>query len=293
MSDPAPAAAAPAAPAPRPLLEFDRLRVSFRTQGRMVEAVKGLALAIAPGEVVALVGESGSGKSVSAMSVLRLVPTPPASYSGTIRWQGEDVLSMDARRLRRLRGGEVGMIFQEPMSALNPTWTCGAQVEEALALHSDLAAPARRERVLGLFRQVGIPLPEQRVGQFPHELSGGMRQRVCIAMALACSPQLLIADEPTTALDVTIQAQIIDLLRQLQRERGMAVLFITHDLGLVAEFADRVVLMRHGAVVEEGPVQEIFAAPKHPYTRGLLACRPRIGERRERLPTVDDFPSLS
>jgi ABC-type dipeptide/oligopeptide/nickel transport system ATPase component len=284
--------AAPTAATAAPLAVFDRLHISFATRERTVEAVKGLSFAVAPGEVVALVGESGSGKSVSAMSLLRLLPEPPARYpSGSIRWMGEEVLTMDARRLRRLRGGEVGMIFQEPMSALNPTWTCGAQVAEALELHTTLDGPARRARVLELFRAVGIPEPAQRIAQYPHELSGGMRQRVCIAMALACAPKLLIADEPTTALDVTIQAQILDLLRRLQREQGMAVLFITHDLGVVAEFADRVVLMRQGEVVEEGPVREIFANPRHPYTQGLLACRPRIGVRRERLPTVDDFMS--
>jgi peptide/nickel transport system ATP-binding protein len=256
----------------------------------MVEAVKGVSFAINAGEVVALVGESGSGKSVSAMSALRLLQEPPATYpGGSIRWRGEDVLRMRPDRLRRLRGGEVGMIFQEPMTALNPTWPCGRQVEEALELHTDLSAPARKERALSLFRSVGIPQPETRYAQYPHELSGGMRQRVCISMALACGPQLLIADEPTTALDVTIQAQILDLIKRLQQEQGMAVLFITHDLGVVAELADRVVLMRQGVVVEQGPVQEIYANPRHPYTKGLLACRPRLGVRRDRLPTVEDF----
>ena len=285
---------APTAATPAPIAVFDNLHISFRTRERTVEAVKGLSFSIAPGEVVALVGESGSGKSVSAMSLLRLLPQPPATYpSGSIRWMGEEVLTMDAKRLRKLRGGEVGMIFQEPMSALNPTWTCGAQVAEALELHTSLDAAGRRARVLELFRAVGIPLPESRYGQYPHEMSGGMRQRICIAIALACAPKLLIADEPTTALDVTIQAQILELLRDLQKKQGMAALFITHDLGVVAEFADRVVLMRHGEVVEEGFVREIFANPKHPYTKGLLACRPRIGARRERLPTVDDFMKSS
>jgi ABC-type dipeptide/oligopeptide/nickel transport system ATPase component len=273
-----------------PLLAFEDLRVTFRGRDRTVEAVKGLSFAIAPGEVVALVGESGSGKSVSAMSALRLLQEPPATYpSGRILWHGEDVLRMPPRRLRELRGGEIGMIFQEPMTALNPTWTCGAQVAEALELHTDLDGGQRRRRVIELFQQVGIPQPDSRFSQYPHEMSGGMRQRVCISMALACHPRLLIADEPTTALDVTIQAQILDLIRRLQREKGMAVLFITHDLGVVAELADRVVLMRGGEKVEEGSVAEIFSAAKHPYTRGLLACRPRMGEKRERLPTVDDF----
>jgi peptide/nickel transport system ATP-binding protein len=273
-----------------PLLQFDNLNVHFVLRDRTAEAVRGVSFTVEPGEVVALVGESGSGKSVSAMSALRLLQEPPATYpAGRILWRGEDILRMDAQRLRKLRGGEIGMIFQEPMTALNPTWTCGAQVEEALELHTALSAAERRKRVIELFQSVGIPQPETRVDQYPHELSGGMRQRVCISIALACAPQLLIADEPTTALDVTIQAQILDLIKRLQREQGMAVLFITHDLGVVADIADRVVLMRHGQVVEQGPVAAIFANPTHAYTKGLLACRPRLGVKRERLPTVDDF----
>jgi peptide/nickel transport system ATP-binding protein len=273
-----------------PLLQFDQLQVSFVTARRTVEAVKGVSFDVNPGEVVALVGESGSGKSVSSMSCLRLLQEPPATYpAGRILWQGEDILRMSPQRLRKLRGGEIGMIFQEPMTALNPTWTCGAQVAEALELHTTLDGAGRKARVIELFEQVGIPQPQTRYDQYPHELSGGMRQRICISIALACGPQLLIADEPTTALDVTIQAQILDLIKRLQRERGMAVLFITHDLGVVAELADRVVLMRHGQVVEQGPVAEIYANPQHPYTKGLLACRPRLGVRRDRLPTVDDF----
>ena len=276
-----------------PLVQFQGLSVSFKTRRGLASAVKGLNLTIQAGEVVALVGESGSGKSVSAMALMRLNPEGVVQYGGSIRWQGEEVLSMTSGRLSRLRGGEVGMIFQEPMSALNPTWTCGDQVAEALELHTALDAPARQARVLELFRQIGIPQPETRIQQYPHELSGGLRQRVCIAIALACHPKLLIADEPTTALDVTIQAQILDLIKRLQREQGMAVLFITHDLGVVAELADRVVLMRQGEVVEEGPVAEIYARPAHPYTQGLLACRPRLGERRARLPTVEDFMSAT
>jgi microcin C transport system ATP-binding protein len=268
-----------------PLLAIDSLRIAFGA----TEVVHGLSFAIQPGQVVALVGESGSGKSVSAMSVLRLLQEPPARYpGGAIRWKGEDVLRMDARRLLRLRGGEVGMIFQEPMTALNPTMTVGRQVEEALELHTTLDAPARRVRVIELFGQVGIPQPASRVTAYPHEMSGGQRQRVCIAMALACSPQLLIADEPTTALDVTIQAQILELLKELQRQRGMAVLFITHDLGLVRELADRVVVMRRGEKVEEGAVAEVFANPQHAYTRALLACRPSLDHRVDRLATVAD-----
>ncbi|MBA3684682.1 MAG: ABC transporter ATP-binding protein [Planctomycetes bacterium] len=273
------------------LLRIEGLRVTFaRRDAPPVEAVRGFDLSIAAGETLALVGESGSGKSVTALSIMRLLSEPPASYpAGRILWNGADVLRMDGERLRKLRGGEIGMIFQEPMTALNPTWTCGEQVAEALVLHTALTDEARRARAVELFRQVGIPEPERRLDQYPHELSGGMRQRVCIAIALACDPELLIADEPTTALDVTIQAQILDLLERLQRERGMAVLFITHDLGVVADFADRVVLMRGGEKVEEGPVAEVFAHPKHPYTKGLLACRPRIGSRGTRLPTVEGY----
>jgi peptide/nickel transport system ATP-binding protein len=273
-----------------PLLQFDALHVTFALRDRRVEAVRGVSFTVNPGEVVALVGESGSGKSVSSMSCLRLLAEPPATYpSGRILWKGEDILRMKPERLRKLRGGEIGMIFQEPMTALNPTWTCGAQVAEALELHTTLDAAGRKARVIELFQQVGIPQPATRFDQYPHELSGGMRQRICISIALACNPQLLIADEPTTALDVTIQAQILELIKRLQRERGMAVLFITHDLGVVAELADRVVLMRHGQVVEQGAVAEVYANPQHAYTKGLLACRPRLGVKRDRLPTVDDF----
>ena len=277
-----------------PILRFDDLHVTFALRDRTVEAVRGVSFTVEPGQVVALVGESGSGKSVSSMSCLRLLAEPPATYpSGKILWKGENILQMKAERLRKLRGGEIGMIFQEPMTALNPTWTCGAQVSEALELHTTLDAIGRKARVIELFNQVGIPQPATRYDQYPHELSGGMRQRICISIALACDPKLLIADEPTTALDVTIQAQILDLIKRLQRERGMAVLFITHDLGVVAELADRVVLMRHGQVVEQGPVAEVYANPQHPYTKGLLACRPRLGVKRDRLPTVDDFMSGS
>jgi ABC-type dipeptide/oligopeptide/nickel transport system ATPase component len=272
-----------------PLLVVDDLHISFAVGGRTVPAVRGLSFTVDAGETVALVGESGSGKSVTAQSVMRLLPAPPATYpAGAIRWMGEPVLSMGADRLRRLRGGEVGMVFQEPMTALNPTMTCGAQVTEALDLHTDLRGEARTARVIDLFKQVGIPQPETRFRQYPHELSGGLRQRICICIALACDPKLLIADEPTTSLDVTIQAQILDLLKRLQKERGMAVLFITHDLGVVRELCDRVVVMRHGQKLEEGPVIQVFENPQHPYTKALIACRPRIGDDREILPTVQD-----
>ncbi|MCS6970036.1 MAG: ABC transporter ATP-binding protein [Planctomycetota bacterium] len=267
-----------------PLLAIEDLRIAFGER----EVVHGVSFAVQAGEIVALVGESGSGKSVTALSALRLLP-PPARYpAGRIRWQGEDILAMDERRLQRLRGGEIAMIFQEPMSALNPTMRVGRQIEEVLEIHSALPARERQQRVGALLAAVGIADPESRRRAYPHELSGGQRQRVCIAMALAGEPRLLIADEPTTALDVTIQAQILELLRRLQRERGLAVLFITHDLVLVQELAQRVVVMRHGRVVEQGAVGEVFASPRHPYTRALLACRPRLDERRERLPTVPE-----
>ena len=274
------------------LLRFDDLHVHFDNGERHVEAVKGLSFDIHEGEVVALVGESGSGKSVSSSSAMRLLPSPPASYpKGRILWQDTDVLTLSNEEMQHIRGNDIGMIFQEPMTSLNPTWVCGDQVAESLALHTDLAPEQRRARVLELFNAVGITEPEQRLDQYPHELSGGMRQRVCIALALACNPELLIADEPTTALDVTIQAQILDLIKRLQRERGMAVLFITHDLGVVADLADRVVIMWKGEKVEEGTTTEIFKNPQHPYTKGLLSCRPRLGQRQRRLKTVADFLS--
>ncbi|NRA37955.1 MAG: ABC transporter ATP-binding protein [Planctomycetes bacterium] len=272
------------------LLEYDNLHVHFDNGERHVEAVKGLSFKIHAGEVVALVGESGSGKSVSSASAMRLLPSPPAEYpQGEIRWRGTDVLKLSNEQMQSIRGNDIGMIFQEPMTALNPTWKCGAQVAESLELHADLDQKQRDVKVLELFNAVGITEPEQRMDQYPHELSGGMRQRVCIALALACDPDLLIADEPTTALDVTIQAQILDLIRRMQQERGMAVLFITHDLGVVADLADRVVVMWNGEKVEEGTTMDIFKNPQHPYTKGLLECRPRLSHKVNRLKTVSDF----
>ncbi len=272
------------------LLEFKDLHVHFDNGKRQVDAVRGLNFKIHAGEVVALVGESGSGKSVSSMSAMRLLPTPPASYpQGQILWRGNDVVKYSNEQMQKIRGNDIGIIFQEPMTSLNPTWTCGRQVGESLELHTDLDEAQRSAKILELFHAVGITEPEQRMDQYPHELSGGMRQRVCIAMALACDPGLLIADEPTTALDVTIQAQILDLIKRLQRERGMAVLFITHDLGVVADLADRVVIMWNGEKVEEGTTVDIFKNPQHPYTKGLLACRPKLGQRQHRLKTVSDF----
>jgi peptide/nickel transport system ATP-binding protein len=272
------------------LLRIEDLWVEFRAGGGRAPtiAVQHVDLHIDPGEVLAVVGESGSGKSVSAQAVLRLLPKT-ALVAGRIRWGDEDILNFTPERLGQLRGGEIGMIFQEPMSALNPTMSCGEQIMEAMELHGVASPIERRRRALELLHEVAIPEPDRRLDQYPHELSGGMRQRICIAMALACSPKLLIADEPTTALDVTVQAQILDLIGRLRRERTMAVLFITHDLALVRELADRVAIMRRGEKVEEGPVASVFAAPQHAYTKALLACRPRPGSRGTKLPTVEDI----
>ena len=271
------------------LLRIDDLHVHFRTGAGTVRAVDGVSYAIARGETLAVVGESGCGKSVTAMSVIGLVPRPPAHVPrGRILFDGEDMVSASADRLRELRGNEVAMIFQEPLTSLNPVYTVGDQIGEALQLHRGLSADEAHERAIRLLARVGMPAPEQRVDEYPHQLSGGMCQRVMIAMALACDPKLLIADEPTTALDVTVQAQILDLMRELQEERDMAVLLITHDLGVVAETAHRVVVMYAGEVVERAPVEELFTRPRHPYTAGLLRSIPRpTVERSERLETIE------
>jgi oligopeptide/dipeptide ABC transporter ATP-binding protein len=240
--------------------------------------VDGVSLAIEPGRTLAVVGESGSGKSVTALSVLRLVATPPGRIvGGAIRFRGRDLLSLSEPEMRGIRGREISMIFQEPMTSLNPVYTCGEQIMEVLELHLRMERSAARKQAAELLKKTGIPSPEQRVDDYPHQMSGGMRQRVMIAMALACRPALLIADEPTTALDVTIQAQILDLLRSLQRELEMSVLLITHDLGVVAETADHVAVMYAGQVVETCGVRELFRATRHPYTAGLLASLPRLG----------------
>ncbi len=263
-----------------PLLEVSDLRTVFETDEGTVRAVDGVSFAVAPGETLALVGESGSGKSVTALSILRLVPEPPGRVvAGRVLFRGRDLLGLPPREMRRVRGREISMVFQEPMTSLNPVFTCGEQIVEVLVLHERLGRRAARARALELLRLVGIPAPEQRLDEYPHQLSGGMRQRVMIAMALACRPALLIADEPTTALDVTIQAQILELLGRLRAELGMALLLITHDLGVVAEVADRVAVMYAGQVVEQAPVEGVFHATRHPYTAGLLASLPRLGER--------------
>jgi peptide/nickel transport system ATP-binding protein/glutathione transport system ATP-binding protein len=285
-----PGAAAPA-PAPAlapPIVAVSNLRVEFDTEGGTVVGVRDVGFAIRPGETLCVVGESGSGKSVTSLSLMRLVEFGGGRIaSGRLaftRASGEtiDLATADPATMRAIRGNEIGMIFQEPMTSLNPVFTVGRQLEDGLRTHRGLDARAARARAIDLLRDVRIPEPERRLRQYPHELSGGMRQRVVIAMAMACAPRLLIADEPTTALDVTIQAEILGLIDRLKRENGMAVLFITHDMAVVAQMADRVVVMYRGDVVEEGPVEQIFAAPREDYTRALLAAVPRLGEMRGR-----------
>jgi len=270
-----------------PLLKVEELQTHFFTDDGVVRAVDGVSYEIRPGETLAVVGESGSGKSVTALSILRLVPEPPGKIvAGRILFKGKNLLDLSAAEMRRVRGKEISMIFQEPMTSLNPVYTCGEQIIETLMLHEGLDRRAARARAIEMLRTVRIPAPEQRVDEYPHQMSGGMRQRVMIAMALACRPSILIADEPTTALDVTIQAQILELLKQLQRELGMAVLLITHDLGVVAETADRVAVMYAGQVVEYCDVAAAFKRTLHPYTAGLKASLPRLGVRHERLRVI-------
>jgi len=259
-----------------PLLSVDDLAVDFHHGAAVTHAVKGVSFALSKGETLALVGESGSGKSVTALSILKLLPYPSASHpTGSIRFRGEELLDADEHDLRKVRGNDITMVFQEPMTSLNPLHTVERQIGEILDLHQGLTGPRARRRIVELLGLVGIRDPESRLDSFPHQLSGGQRQRVMIAMALANNPDLLIADEPTTALDVTVQAQILELLRKLRRETGMALLLITHDLGIVRHMADRVAVMRHGEIVESGVTKEVFAAPRHPYTRQLIDAEPK------------------
>jgi peptide/nickel transport system ATP-binding protein len=270
-----------------PLLRVRDLVTSFRTDSGSLRAVDQVSFDVPRGSTVALVGESGCGKSVTALSILRLVSTPPGRIeSGAVELEGRDLLRLSEREMRDVRGNKVSMIFQEPMTSLNPVYTVGWQIVEAIRLHQKKSRAEARARAIELLKLVGIPEPETNVDTYPHELSGGQRQRVMIAMALACEPRLLLADEPTTALDVTIQAQILELLRTLQQRLSMSVLLITHDLGVVAENAAHVVVMYAARVVESAPVREIFARPMHPYTRGLLESIPRPGTGR-RLPTIE------
>jgi len=263
-----------------PLLEVDTLTTAFPIEGRWVAAVNGVSFALDAGETLALVGESGCGKSLTALSILRLVDPPGRILGGAVRLDGRDLLALDERAMRGVRGKEVGLVLQEPMTALNPVFTVGSQIAEALEVHGLARGRAARARAIELLDAVRVPEPERRVDEYPHQLSGGLRQRALIAAALACQPKLLIADEPTTALDVTIQGQILDLLRDLKTRFKLALLLITHDLGVVAQQADRVAVMYAGRIVEKSPVHALFRDPKHPYTRGLLASLPgRHGTR--------------
>ena len=258
------------------LLEIENLSTFFHTEDNIVKSVRNVDLAIHKGETLALVGESGCGKSVTALSVMRLIPTPPGRFeSGRVLFKGQNLLQTSKAEMQNIRGNEISMIFQEPMTSLNPIFTIGNQIMEAIRLHQDKTESQARELALQVLRQVAIPSPESRIDQYPHELSGGMKQRVMIAMAIVCRPALLLADEPTTALDVTIQAQILELLDQLRKETQMAILLITHNLGIVAQYADRVAVMYSGKVVESAPVEELFSSPVHPYTRGLLNSLPK------------------
>jgi oligopeptide/dipeptide ABC transporter ATP-binding protein len=260
-----------------PLLEVEDLRTLFHAEGTVARAVDGVSFLLGAGETLAIVGESGSGKSVTSLSIMRLVPTPPGEIAGgRIRFRGRDLLTLSEADMRRIRGNEIGMIFQEPMSSLNPLLTVSEQIAEVLREHQGLSRSEARRHAVDMLARVNIPDPERRAREYPHRLSGGMRQRVMIAMALACRPALLIADEPTTALDVTIQAQILHLIRALQREMNMGALFITHNLGVVAQVADRVAVMYAGRIVEQGNVADVFTSPLHPYTRALLRSIPRV-----------------
>ena len=273
------------------LLQVEGLRVEFRSRKGAAMVLNGVDFELNPGETLCVVGESGCGKSMTALALLRLVPSPPGRISGgRVTYRGEDLTQASEARMREVRGDRISMIFQEPMTSLNPVYTVGDQIGETLRLHAGLSAAAARERAIEMLRQVGIPAPERRLDDYPHQLSGGMRQRVMIAMALACQPDILIADEPTTALDVTVQAQIFDLLRDLQRDKGTAIMLITHDMGAVAEMADRVIVMYAGRVIEQGSTAQVLDSPQHPYTRGLIACLPelgssQLGERRD-LPEI-------
>ena len=274
-----------------PVLAVDGLTTQFNTQDGTVHAVNGVSFTLGEGEFIGVVGESGSGKSVSMMSLLRLIPMPPGEITGgTVMFDDQDLLQIDNEELRKVRGGEVGFIFQDPMTSLNPVLTIGKQITESLKLHTDLSKSESKARAAELLALVGIPDPEQRLKGYPHELSGGMRQRVMIAMALACSPKVIIADEPTTALDVTIQAQIIEIVRDLRTKLGTALIWITHDLGVIAGLADRVLVMYAGQIVEEAPVNELYARPQHPYTEGLLASVPRLDQKGHELSSIEGQP---
>ncbi|GBD09871.1 Oligopeptide transport ATP-binding protein OppD [Candidatus Thermoflexus japonica] len=275
-----------------PLLDVRNLEVRFFTRDGVVHAVNGVSFQLHEGETLGIVGESGSGKSVTMLSILRLIPQPPGRITkGEVLFQGVDLLKLDEADIRRIRGSKIAMVFQDPMTSLNPVLTIGRQITEVLETHLNMSPQEARQRAIELLRMVGIPNAAERLNDYPHQFSGGMRQRVMIAMALACHPQILIADEPTTALDVTIQAQIIDLVKRLRDELGMAIIWITHDLGVVAGLAHRVAVMYAGYIVEEAPVLELYHHPRHPYTLGLLGSLPRLDRReRRRLVSIDGMP---
>jgi peptide/nickel transport system ATP-binding protein len=275
-----------------PLLEVEDLKTHFFTRDGIVRAVDGVSFSIQPGETLALVGESGCGKSVTSLSIMRLIASPGRVVSGAVRFEGHDLLSLTEPEMRKVRGNDISMIFQEPMTSLNPVLTVGRQIAESLVLHRGLTQGDAMARTIELLRLVNISEPARRAVEYPHQMSGGMRQRVMIAMALACDPKLLIADEPTTALDVTIQAQILDLMRALKEKTRAAILLITHDLGVVAEMAQRVVVMYAGRKVEEAPVEELFARPRHPYTRGLMSSMPRLGSGHGSRKRLQEIPGM-
>ncbi|MCH8313866.1 MAG: ABC transporter ATP-binding protein [Nitrospinae bacterium] len=278
-----------------PLLHIENLSTRFHTDEGVVHAVRNVNLQMERGKTLALVGESGCGKSVTALSVLRLIPTPPGQYaSGRILFENNDLLNLPERAMEKIRGNEISMIFQEPMTSLNPLFTIGSQVADPIILHQGKNPEEARELALEGLKSVGLPSPEKRIDQYPHELSGGMKQRVMIAMAVACKPKLLIADEPTTALDTTVQAQILELLESLRKETNMAILLITHNLGIVAQYADRVAVMYAGKIIEEAPVETLFESPAHPYTRGLLNSLPKEepGKRLEAIPGTVPYPGF-
>ena len=278
-----------------PILRVRGLTSTFRTDAGVFPAVDDVSFDVAPGEVLGIVGESGSGKSVTALSILGLLPDPPGRVaSGSIRFEGREIVGLPRKALQALRGPSIGMVFQEPMTSLNPVFRVGDQIMETIRAHEAISKADARKRAISLMDRVGIAAPERRLDDFPHQLSGGMRQRVMIAIALACSPRLLLADEPTTALDVTIQAQLLDLLRDIQRDTGMAVVIITHNMGVIAEFADRVLVMYAGRVAEQGAVDTVFTHPRHPYTVGLLRSTPRLDRDEARLTTIPGvLPQLS
>jgi peptide/nickel transport system ATP-binding protein len=277
------------------LLQVKDLVTSFKTDRGIIRAVDGISFNIKKGQTVGLVGESGCGKSVTSLSILRLIQSPPGFVErGSINFDGKNILELDDAGMRSIRGNRISMIFQEPMTSLNPVFTIGDQIGEVFRIHQGMNKKQAREKSIDMLRLVKIPAPESRVDEYPHQLSGGMRQRVMIAMALACNPELLIADEPTTALDVTIQAQILDLMADLQKTLNMAILLITHDLGVVAEVCDYVMVMYAGKIAEQAPVKDLFKDPKHPYTKGLLNSIPKLGHKTEYLPTIEgQVPSLS